>query len=375
LPDKRLWRAWPLPCLICIAALAIGAVIVVASFHGPARPQHVFARDGSPPRVATATPAPPPPEQTADAPAGQVAPAEEAPPPPSAPLVPPVAEPAPAGEAAPSPAPPSAGAAPSPAPAAATSLFDHGQVVAFYGSPLSPGLGVLGMYPGEEMAQRLTGQARIYDDLNGDRDVIPAMDLIYGVVQAEPTENGLYVSYLPDEVVDEYIRLAEEHDLQLILDLQIGRSTVADEVAKVGRFLENPRVHVAIDPEYAVGPDGYPVYTPGLISGHDINAAQLYLDGLTKRLHLPRKMLVIHQFMEDTIMEGEVTADIPDVDLVLNMDAYGDYPDKVEKYHYFAARPYAERRSFNIFLKQDQPVAPEQDVLSLDPMPDMVMYQ
>jgi hypothetical protein len=256
-----------------------------------------------------------------------------------------------------------------------SSLFDHSQLIVYYGTPLAPGLGELGMYPPQEMAERLKNHTRLYDDLNGDRKAVATMDLIYGVVQAEPTGNGLYVSYLSDERVNEYIRLAEEHDMQLILDLQIGRSTVAAEVEKIERFLLHPRVHVAIDPEYAVGPNGYPIHTPGVISGHDINGAQLYLQELTEKHNLPPKMLVVHQFMDGTIIEGEVYANLPNVDLVLNMDAFGDYPEKVKKYKHYMARPYAERRSFNIFLKQDRPVGSEQDVLALDPMPDMVMYQ
>jgi hypothetical protein len=287
-------------------------------------------------------------------------------------------EPAPAEQAAPQAEPeqeaPPAPPAPEPTPKPG-SLFDHSQLIVYYGTPLAPGLGELGMYPPQEMAERLKSHTRLYDDLNGDRKAIATMDLIYGVVQAEPTKNGLYMSYLSDDRVNEYIRLAEEHDMQLILDLQIGRSTVAAEVEKIERFLLHPRVHVAIDPEYAVGPNGYPIHTPGVISGHDINGAQLYLQELTERHNLPPKMLVVHQFMDGTIIEGEVTANLPDVELVLNMDAFGDYPEKVKKYKHYMTRPYAERRSFNIFLKQDRPVGTEQDVLALDPMPDMVMYQ
>jgi hypothetical protein len=262
-----------------------------------------------------------------------------------------------------------------PTPAPSPSLFERNQLIVYYGTPLAPGLGVLGTMPPDEVAQRLKDHARLYDDLNGDRSAVATLDLIYGVVQSEPTSNGLYLSYLADDRVEEYIRLAEEHDLQVILDLQIGRSTVAAEIEKIERFLLHPRVHVAIDPEYAVGPNGYPIHTPGVISGHDINGAQLYLQELTEKHNLPPKMLVVHQFMDGTIIEGEVTANLPNVDVVLNMDAFGDYPEKVKKYRHYMARPYAERRSFNIFLKQDRPVGTEEDVLALDPMPDMVMYQ
>ena len=37
----------------------------------------------------------------------------------------------------------------------------------------------------------------------------------------------------------------------VFLDVQIGRSTVAAEVERVRRWLEDPIVHLAIDPEFA----------------------------------------------------------------------------------------------------------------------------
>lgn len=267
---------------------------------------------------------------------------------------------------------------PSPTPTAIPrppSLLENNTLVAFYGTPLAPGLGVLGLYAPDEMVARLKQQTAIYDDLNGERGAVATMDLIYSIVQDQPTANGLYLNYLPDHRVQEYIALAEQHDVQLILDLQIGRGNVLDEVRKIERFLLHPRVHVAIDPEYAVGPHGYPILTPGVISGHDINAVQAYLSILTAMNDLPPKMFVIHQFMDKTIIEGEVTQSHENVDVVLNMDAYGPKHEKDKKYRHFASRPYAERRSYNIFLKQDQPIASELEVLQLDPMPEMVMYQ
>lgn len=380
--DKRLLRACAFPSIVSIAAIAVGGIVSIAVKADPTEPHAVYAAAMANEAAVTRSIEQPSAEAPAAEPTATSAPKRriEAKPP-QAPTATPteVAPPAPAPSEAPQEA-PVAGVEALVAPeeeanARPSSLFDDNQLIVYYGTPLAPGLGVLGTAPPQEIAQRLKDHTRLYDDLNGDRKAVGVMDLIYGVVQAEPTANGLYLSYLSDDVVNEYIRVAEEQDLQIILDLQIGRSTVAAEVEKVERFLKNPRVHVAIDPEYAVGPNGYPILTPGVISGHDINGAQLYLEELTEKYNLPPKMLVVHQFMDQTIIQGEVTADLPNVDLVLNMDAFGDYPEKVKKYKQYMARPYAQYRSFNIFLKQDRPVGTEQDVLALDPMPDMVMYQ
>ncbi len=254
-------------------------------------------------------------------------------------------------------------------------MFDDSQVVALYGSPLSPDLGVLGLFPPDEAARRLLDEAGIYDNLNGDRHVKPAIDLIYGQAQTDPTENGLYIQYLDDASVQAYLDVADRYDLQIILDLHIGRSNALDEVRKIERFLVNPRVHVAIDPEYAVGPEGVPLATPGRITGTDINDVQDYLAWIVAQYQLPPKMLVIHQYLEDTIVDGDAARQVPNVDLVLNMDGIGAPSEKADKYQEFASRSYAVRRSYNVFILQDHPVLSEDEIMQLSPQPDMVMYQ
>jgi hypothetical protein len=257
---------------------------------------------------------------------------------------------------------------------AASPLRDN-QMVVFYGTPLAAGLGILGMFSAEEAADRVHQQAALYDEMNGERGVLPAFDLIYAIAADEPTSNGLYLRYLDPNVVDRYVRVAEERGIHLILDLQIGRGNVTEEVRKIEQWLVHPNVHVAIDPEYAVGPHGAPILTPGQISGHDINEVQDYVSSLVDAHDLPPKMVIIHQFMAATIVEGEATRHDDNVDLVLNMDAFGPTDEKRKQYHFFAAMPYAEHKSFNIFLKQDDRVLSEQEVLDLTPSPDVIFYQ
>lgn len=262
----------------------------------------------------------------------------------------------------------------SPAPSVPLPLEEN-QLVVFYGTPLHAGLGILGMFDADEAARRVRAQASVYDDINGDRGARGALDLIYGLAQAEPTSNALYVRYLKDTTVQRYIDVAERHDIELILDLQIGRGDILEEVRKIERFLLHPRVHVAIDPEYAVGPHGEPIKTPGRISGYQMNDVQRYIDDLVRAHNLPPKMVIIHQYMNATVTDGDVALGHANVELVLNMDAFGKTQEKIERYHQFASRPYARRDGFNIFLKQDERVMSEQEVLDITPMPDVIFYQ
>lgn len=280
-------------------------------------------------------------------------------------------------EAAPPPTPPAASSTPVPAPTPApVSVLAGNQVVVFYGTPLSSGMGILGQFSPDEAAARVRQEAAYYDRLNGDgRGAVPAMDVIYSMVQAEPTGNGLFLRYLTDAELRPYVDAAERDGVQLILDLQIGRGDVLDEVRKVEPYLRNPRVHVAIDPEYAVGKSGVPIWTPGHISGAEINDVQGYLSRLSRENNIPPKMLIIHQYLEDTIENGGDVRFDPGVDLIINMDGIGQAHDKADKYAHFASRSYAEHNGFNVFLNHDDPPMSEQDVLRLRPFPDMVFYQ
>jgi len=255
------------------------------------------------------------------------------------------------------------------------SVLDKNQMVVFYGTPLASGLGILGEMKPDDAARMVKVQAAIYDEINGERGAVGAMDVIYGLAQDEPTSNGLYVRYLSDQHVQRYLRLADKYAFQVILDLQIGRGRIPDEVRKIERYLLNPRVHVAIDPEYAVGPEGQPIQTPGRMSGHELNEVQDYIGGLIETHNLPPKMIIIHQFLDSTVVEGEATRKVENIDLVLNMDAFGATRDKAKKYHKYSSLPYAQRDSYNIFLKQDERVLSEEEVLDLAPMPDIVFYQ
>lgn len=253
--------------------------------------------------------------------------------------------------------------------------FDEAQMVVFYGTPRTSGLGVLGRWEAAEAARQVQARAETFDRLNGDRDVVPAMEIIYGMVTAEAGPRGDHVTYLSDDELQPYLDAAEELDQQVILDLQIGRNDPSSEIDRIAHLLENPRVHVAIDPEYAVGPQGVPLQTLGRITGDEVNEVQEAVRRIVEEHDLPPKMVVVHQFMDDTMVDGEAIERIDGVDLVLNMDAWGDVAAKKHMYEHFAAKPWAHNRSYNVFLRLDSAVSSEEELLQLAPTPDMFMYQ
>ena len=108
----------------------------------------------------------------------------------------------------------------------------------------------------------------------------------------------------------------------VVLDLQVGRGTVAAEIEKVRELLSRPNVHLAIDPEFAVAEGQIPGEYIGSISA-DITYAQKVLAEISATHGIPPKVLIVHQFREDMIQGKEQLAPIPGVQLVIDADGYG----------------------------------------------------
>lgn len=247
-------------------------------------------------------------------------------------------------------------------------------VVSMWGNP--DGLGVLGQVTPDDAMAQLQGLSDQYRQVDGGKPVTPAFFVVYAVAQDEPTDNGLYLRYLKDEDVWPYLTLAHQNGALVFLDLQMGLSDVRTQLDRLRPYLLDPSVHVALDPEYAVRPGQQPGgIDAGSLDAADLNTAQAYLEQLVEEYHLPDKILVIHQFQDNVITNGDKVGRFAHVSTVVNMDAYGDPQRKVEKYQYFARRPYAEYASFNLFLRLDNGLMPAADVMKLSPRPSMVIYQ
>jgi hypothetical protein len=54
------------------------------------------------------------------------------------------------------------------------------------------------------------------------------------------------------------MELAERRDALVFLDIQPGRSSVQAELPRLARWLTEPHVHLALDPEWAMGPEEVP---------------------------------------------------------------------------------------------------------------------
>jgi hypothetical protein len=260
-------------------------------------------------------------------------------------------------------------------PAGPGSLFQSCQVVSFYGYPGEPRMGVLGTGEPEEVVPKLLEQAAAYDAVNGSRAVAPALHLIYAVAQGDPGPDGTYLARMPDETVRRYLAVAEQHELLVFLDIQLGHSTVDAELPHVLGYLEQPRVHLALDPEFATGPDHAPGTVIGGIDAAEINRAQETLQRLVEEHRLPDKILIVHQFVPSMIRNKGEIQDFPNVDLVIDQDGFGLSSQKVANYDQFVRADGAEHGGFKLFYTQDTDLMAPEQVVALTPQPDVVIYQ
>jgi len=255
------------------------------------------------------------------------------------------------------------------------SILADRQIVSYYGNPYTADMGILGSGDPEAIASLLHQRAQEYDALNGETGVIAALHLVYAVAQYHEGDDGLYLQYVADEEVQTYIRVAEEHDMLLFIDLQIGRSSVEDELRKVLPYLRHPNVHLALDPEFAVAAGEVPGTDLGSLRGPDISRAQEALAGLVRREGLPPKLVMVHQFVDSMVLDGGTIETYPNVELIIDMDGYGPAEIKRVKYEQYATASYATHAAIKLFLQHDPDLMSAQDVLALVPRPAVIIYQ
>ena len=250
------------------------------------------------------------------------------------------------------------------------------QIVAFYGHPGVPAMGVLGHGTPAEIAAQMAVWVDRYDRLNGPRGAIGAFHLITGVAQANPTTDGTWIYRLSHERIATYVEAAREHGMLLFLDNQIGWSDPLAEVQLLEDFLKEPFVHMALDPEFATAPLGV---RPGLaivgITGDQVNEVLEYLSALVESEGLPTKILMVHQFAERMLHDREVIEPQPGVELSIDMDGIGTPRAKLRGYRLFAITEPSQLPTFKLFFTQDTPLMTPEEVQAMEPVPDVVIYQ
>jgi hypothetical protein len=273
------------------------------------------------------------------------------------------------------PAPAATNAPPKPAelPMGGRTLLPAYRVVAYYGAPQDEQLGVLGIGTPAQAARKLAAAALPYR--RPGRPVQPALELITTIAAADPGSDGLYRLRQSDAVIARYLAAARRARALLVLDIQPGRAPFMDEVRAFDRYLRQPDVGLALDPEWSMRSGQVPGHVIGSTDAAVVNRVSAYLGMIVRRYDLPQKLLIVHQFTTAMVAHRPELHATPGVALVINIDGFGDRPNKIAKYRLLADRRGRWFNGLKLFYHEDVHMLQPTAVLHLRPQPDVVVYE
>lgn len=294
-------------------------------------------------------------------------------------VVPPVPEPAPEPpEEAPEVAEPARLPVPD-VPTLAGAVLPRERIVAYYGNPGSARMGILGELPPDQMLERLDEEVEAWRRADPHTPVRPALHLITVMAAGDPGSDSMFRIRQPERRIVQVMELAETRDALVFLDIQPGRSSVQAELPRLARWLTQPHVHLALDPEWAMAPDEVPGRRIGSMTAAEVNYAIDFLAELVEEHRLPPKVLVVHRFTQNMIRNARDIRLDPRVQVVIHMDGWGPPAQKIQTYRTFVAPEAEQFTGFKLFYHNDRRDGSRMltpgEILELRPVPFYIQYQ
>jgi len=252
-------------------------------------------------------------------------------------------------------------------------LLDTHVMLTWYGNPRSSRMGALGEQTGAARVARFRAQADAYRAATP-RPIVMAYHLVAVVAQCTAGADGMWRRRETHDVIQALLDEARANGFTLIVDIQVGRSTVANEVAALEPFLKEPDVHLALDPEFAMDGCEIPGREIGQLRAADINGAITTLERLITTNGLPPKVLILHQFRLDMLPDKTKVRRSALVETALVMDGFGTQSLKLASYRTVMRQPLAFA-GIKLFYQQDHNLFTPAQVLALTPSPAVIVYQ
>ncbi|MFQ5523888.1 MAG: hypothetical protein ACE5F5_09965 [Acidimicrobiia bacterium] len=248
--------------------------------------------------------------------------------------------------------------------------------LAFYGHPETSALGVLGEQGPEDTLRRM--QPFLSDYAADGAQVVPVFEIMASVASASATDDGDYSYEWPISTFDEWVDVAEANGVYVVLDLQPGRDDFLTQAKQYEELLLRPDVGLALDPEWRLGPNQVHLKQIGRVDAEEVNQVIDWLADLVRDNGLPQKLLLVHQFRFTMIQNRENLKARPELQLVIQMDGDGSWPQKDETYALLTAgteeAPWMW--GWKNFFDEDEPgPPPPEHVLGQDPVPVFVSFQ
>lgn len=254
------------------------------------------------------------------------------------------------------------------------------RVVAYYGNLLSKGMGVLGEYPEDEMLAKLDVEVQKWNLADPDTLAIPALHYIAVTAQARAGEEGKYRLRMLDTEIEKVIKMAEKINALVFLDIQIGQSTIQEELPLLEKYIKLPQVHIAIDPEFSMKNGRLPGIHVGNYDAIEINYVTDYLAQIVRENNLTPKIFVIHRYTQEMVTNYKLIKTVPEVQIVMHMDGWGPDYNKLTSYKKYIYKEPVQFTGFKLFYKNDlwKPstgIMTPENILKLTPQPIYIQYQ
>jgi hypothetical protein len=256
-------------------------------------------------------------------------------------------------------------------------VFPRHRLVGYAGVTGAATLGRLGTGPLDQRVAEIERRAKAYA---AGREILPVVEVIATVVQAGPGRDGKYRVRLTDAQIAAYHKAARKHRAVLLLNLQPGRSEFITEAKAYEKWLREPDVGVALDPEWAMDPGQRPGGAYGHTTGAELDEVSRYLAGLVKRYALPEKVMVYHQVARSVVRKESGLKQHDGVVVVKSVDGLGPPGPKINTYRVVnKTTPIFVHAGFKLFFTEDRAdggrLMTPKEVLALKPQPEYVMYE
>lgn len=254
-------------------------------------------------------------------------------------------------------------------------LFPDHRMVALYGHPGSPALGILGELTPQQAVEEVQRRASEYQQYSAE-PVVPAFEIIATVASEFPGVDGDYSNEASPEELLPFIDAITAAGGYAIVDLQPGRAGLLDQAKRYEELLKRPNVGLAIDPEWKLAPGMLPAQEVGHVSAAEINDVSAWLAQLTRENNLPHKALVIHQFQEQMVRERHMLEHHEELELVIHVDGHGSAADKL--YTWDQVRHDLDPRIFPAwknFHDEDTPMFTAEQTMAVTPQPWLITFQ
>ncbi len=258
-------------------------------------------------------------------------------------------------------------------------LLPYNRIIAYYGNLYSKRMGILGEVPKDSMFKLLLAEVDRWEVADSTVKTIPALHYVAVTAQPQSGKDGKHRMRMPDHQIDTIINWAKQIDALVFVDIQVGHSTVKEEVTALEKYLSQPNIHLGIDPEFSMKNGEIPGSKIGTFTATDVNDAIEFLASMVKKYNLPPKLLVVHRFTQGMLTNYEQIKTVPEVQVIIDMDGFGDKILKRSTYLRYVYKEPVQFTGFKLFYKNDNKgtnkIYSPEELLKFIPKPMYIQYQ